>query len=189
MQTDRVFTASVWVIAFDRVRPVLFVAAGGYLAWLVTAGGQLLSDIHRMPFLKLLLLTLITVGPAFLAWVTWRRVPWGATGGLMRIGASGVEYRVGPDRIRTDWTRIDAVRPVPMARHTDLLAVWLPVRADTETVAPTDAELRKVLHGAAYRPVQRPDGLLLPVELFGTAGAAQILATLRGHLEQTRPDG
>lgn len=179
------FPASGWVVAFYRGRAVLFVAAGAYLAWLVTAGGRLLFDIHTMPLPYMILFLLITVAPAYLGRSTWRRVPWGAFGGVMRIGASGVEYCVGPDRIQRDWTHIAAVYPVPMARHRDLLAVWLPMQDNTGTVAPTEAELRKILHKAAYRP----DGLLLPVEPFGTAGAQKIVDTLRSHLERMTPDG
>lgn len=188
MQTDREFPASGWVVAFYRVRPVLFIAAGAYLVWLFTAGGKLLSDIHRMPFSYMALFPLSMVAPAYLAWSNWRRVPWGASGGVMRIGARGIDYCVGPDRIQRDWTHIAAVRPVSMARHTDLLAVWLPTGGDGSTIASTEEELRKILHKAAYRPVARPDGLLLPVELFGTAGARKIFDTLRSHLEM-RPVG
>lgn len=185
METEKSFHVSRFVVLFYRGRAVLFVAAGVYLVWLVTAGGQVLFDIHRMPWSYIILTPFVTFAPTFLAWITWRRVPWGASGGLIRIGVASFVYSVGPDHIRRNWSDIAAVHPVSMPRHTDLLAVWLPVRRDTGMVVPSEADLRRILHKGAYRPVVRPDGLLLPIELFTTAGSRKIFEALASHVNAT----
>jgi hypothetical protein len=105
--------------------------------------------------------------PAAFVWFRWKRIPPGATGGTLRIGPDGVDYRVGPDHVRLDWSQIASVYPITRPPKGRILAVWLP----RDDPAPPNASRRTLLEIAhlksPYRPVAREDGLLLPLRLFG----------------------
>ena len=121
-------------------------------------------------------------------WFRWNRIPPGAKGGALRIGPDGIDYRVGPDHIRLDWSQIAAVYPVTRPSDTRVRAMWLP----RDDAAPPNSSRRTLLEIAhvrsPYRPVERPDGVLLPLGLFGTqrAKGEEILGVVQRHHAEAR---
>jgi hypothetical protein len=118
-----------------------------------------------------------------LAWAGWRRIPRKAASGTLEVGPDGVEYRVGLDRFRIPWDHITAIHPVRQTAGKPPIAFWLPKDRPTGLTRSQEFALYRTLHRSPYRPVERPDGMLLPLRLFGTAGARQIIDTLRRHLD------
>lgn len=160
---DAVFMVKGLHTAFYRVRAVLFAAAGFYLIWLVTAEGRLLLRLHKMPWSYLILFPTVFF-PFVMAWLSWRRVPWGPTGGQLRIGADGVEFKVGPDHLYRDWASIGAIHQIRLGNN--IPAVWLAANGDPTPDQTLKRELGRALVKGGFRPVLRADGLLLPLDGF-----------------------
>lgn len=160
---DSIFIVKGFHVAFHRVRAVLFAAAGFFLIWLVTAEGRLLLSLHRMPWSYLILFPTVFI-PFVIAWRTWRRVPWGAAGGRLRIGADGVEFKVGPDHLHRGWASIRAIHQIRVGNN--IPVVWLPTNGDPAPDRTRKKELGRALIKGGHRPVVRPDGILLPLDGF-----------------------
>ena len=116
-------------------------------------------------------------------WFRWKRIPRGAPGGTLHVGPDGVEYRVGPDRLSLDWEMIAAVYPITRPSQTQTRAVWLP-REDPARPNSSRMTLLEIAHvKSPYCPVERPDGVLLPLTLFGTNNkkTEEIMDALHHH--------
>lgn len=125
------------------------------------------------------------VAPAAFVWFRWKRIPPGATGGTLRVGPEGIDYRVGPDHVSLTWAQIAAVYPITRSPKTRILAVWLP-RDDPDPPNSSRRTLLEIAHlKNPYRPVERKDGVVLPLQLFGNGQktADEIIAALRRQLE------
>lgn len=186
---DRTFDIKKSHVAFFRVRAVLFAAAGFYLIWLITAEGRLLFSLHRMPWSYLILFPTVLL-PFGMAWLSWRRVPWGSTGGQLRIGADGVEFKVGPDHLYRDWASIGAIHQIRVGNT--IPAVWLRAHGDSAPDQTRKRELGRALIKGGYRPVVRPDGLLLPLDGFESTFEPileNIIKTLQRCLENQGKGG
>ena len=100
-------------------------------------------------------------------WFRWKRIPLGAEGGTFRIGPEGIEYRVGPDHIRLDWSQVAGVFAIRLHSKPPVRAIWLPCE-DPALPNASRMTLLEIAHvKSPYRPVERPDGVLLPLPLFG----------------------
>jgi hypothetical protein len=121
--------------------------------------------------------------PAVFAWLAWRNAPLGADKGRLQIGPDGVEYLVGADRIHRGWAQVSAIHPVRRPGWTTPTAIWLPVGPSAPPDRLGERDLWLAMFKAVYRPVLRPDGLLLPIGIFGQGAAKAITETLRMHLE------
>ena len=121
--------------------------------------------------------------PAAFVWFRWKRIPPGAPGGTLQISPDGIAYQVGPDHVRLAWSQVAGVYPVTMPSKTRISAVWLP-KEDPAVPSSSRITLLEIAHAKSpYRPVERPDGVLLPLTLFGTdkEKPTAIIDTLRHH--------
>jgi hypothetical protein len=118
-----------------------------------------------------------------LAWAGWRRIPPQAAFGALQVGPDGVGYSVGPDTVRIPWNRIAAIHPVRQMAGKPPVAIWLPIEGTTTLTGSQEFALYRMLHGNPYRPVERPDGVLLPLRLFaGRKGNTDVIVeVLRKH--------
>ncbi|OYU18634.1 MAG: hypothetical protein CFE34_09505 [Rhodobacteraceae bacterium PARR1] len=165
---DNIFVVRTFDVAHYRIRAVLFAAAGFYLIWLITAEGRLLLSLHKMPWSYLITFPSVFF-PFVLAWLSWRRVPWGSTGGQLRIGADGVEFKRGPDHLHRDWASIGAIHQMRVGNN--IPAVWLATNGDPVPDQTFKREMGRALAKGGFRPVVRPDGLLLPLDGFESSFA------------------
>ncbi|OYU18635.1 MAG: hypothetical protein CFE34_09510 [Rhodobacteraceae bacterium PARR1] len=140
-----------------------------------------------------IVLPMLGGGVAFVAafiWFRWKRIPGGAQGGALCVSAEGIDYHVGPDHIRLSWTEVAAVYPVTRPSQTQTRAVWLP-RADPARPNSSRMALLEIAHAKSpYLAVERSDGVLLPLTLFGMSKGkpAEIMDALRRHhAEASRP--
>ncbi|NBE07357.1 hypothetical protein [Paragemmobacter ruber] len=116
-------------------------------------------------------------------WRQWKRIPPGAPGGTLQIGPSGIDYRVGPDQVHLGWSQIAGVTPIAKPSRRQVSAIWLP-NEDPAPPSSSRMTLLQIAHAKSpYRPVERPDGVLLPIGLFGQAAAGAIVHALGTHLE------
>lgn len=125
------------------------------------------------------------LAPAAFVWFRWNRIPKGAPGGTLRIGSDGIVYQVGPDHVRLDWSQVAGVFAIGRPGKPGVYAVWLP-REDRAPPNSSRTSLLEIAHvKSPYRPVERPDGVLLPLTLFGTDKATPDTITnvlSRGHV-------
>lgn len=128
--------------------------------------------------------------PAAFVWFRWKRIPPGAPGGTLHVGPEGIEYRIGPDYVRLDWSQIAGVYPITRPPKGRILAVWLP-HDDPDPPNSSRRTLLEIAHmKSPYRPVARQDGVLLPLGLFGLQNekSGEIVDVLRRqHAMATAP--
>lgn len=126
------------------------------------------------------------LAPAAFVWFRWNRIPPSAPGGMLRIGRGGIVYQVGPDHVHLDWSQIAGVFAIGRPGKLGVGAVWLP-REDRAPPNSSRKTLLEIAHvKSPYRPVERPDGVLLPLTLFGTDKAtadtiADVLSRSHAH--------
>lgn len=121
--------------------------------------------------------------PAAFVWSRWKRIPAGASGGRLQIGPDGIAYQVGPDHVRLGWSQVAGVYPITTPSKTQVGAIWLPTE-DPAIPNTSRMTLLEIAHvKSPYRPVERPDGVLLPLRLFGAdkERAAEIVDAFRHH--------
>lgn len=111
--------------------------------------------------------------PMAFIWSRWKRIPPDASGGTLRVGPEGIEYRVGPDRVHLDWSQVAGVFAIRRHSQPRVCAIWLP-REDPSPPNSSRMTLLEIANAKSpYRPVERPDGVLLPLQLFGLDKATQ----------------
>lgn len=173
----RVSQRALWLARL----PALVMAAS--VIWLVFIPAQIEGTGSTSATVRAMFyggwVTALTVAMT-LAWAGWRRIPPKAASGALLVGPGGVDYRVGLDAFRIPWDRITAIHPVRQTAEKPPIAFWLPKDRPTALTRSQEFALYRILHRNPYRPVERPDGVLLPLRLFGTdkGTADRILAVL-----------
>lgn len=123
METERVFPVRKGYVACFRGRALVFVAMCLMLLRFVSPKD--FRAILGMPFLCWAPLPFVIAVSALFAWLSWRNLPWRATGRQLRIGTHGVDYKVGRDQIHRDWTQIASVHPTRKPGWIIPTIVWL----------------------------------------------------------------
>jgi hypothetical protein len=129
-------------------------------------------------------------GPLGMASLFWFLVAHGARGGTLRISPEGLYYRVGAEDLRLAWQHLAGVHPIKRSNPGTATALWLP-REDAgppETSGALHKVLRRATDRRPCRLLERPDGILLPIGLFGGAKTVQrIIAAVERHRAAAGP--
>ena len=130
---------------------------------------------------------LLAVGvalPLALAAWRWPRTPRGATRGVLEIGARGLVYAVGPYRREILWDEVAALHPVLDVQQRKVVGVYLSRVAKAEPGSARDFVLRKAMRWRLFEPVEREDGTILPLVIFGAGKTDAILRAIKAGLRQ-----
>ena len=108
-----------------------------------------------------------------LAALNWFKVPKGAAGGTLRVGAEGIDYRVGSDHHAIGWDRIAATGRIQLPGGKGHSAIWLSFGSPAPMSKKQERKLEAALYRRPYRVQEIDGGILIPVSLFaGPRGAA-----------------
>lgn len=180
-KAEVIFTVSRRALWSARLPALAMAAAALWICFLpsrIEGGESPSTGVVAMFWIGLALALAVALA---LIWVQWRKVPSAARAGVLQIGPDGVIYAVGPDGHSIPWDRITAIHPVRRVRGSAPIAVWLSGDLSTDMTLSREHVLAAAVHRSPYRPVARPDGLLLPLRLFGRDRADAIIATLQQY--------
>lgn len=179
-----VFSVPTRIVMIKRGSEIAFGVYGLLMIAVFSWGGRPPAD--SIDHIVWPMLAVGLAAPAAFVWFRWKRIPPGAAGGTLHIGRDGIAYQVGPDHVCLDWSQIAGVFAIGRPGKAAVRAVWLP-REDSGPPNSSRKSLLEIAHvKRPYRPVERPDGVLLPLTLFGTdkATANTIMDVLsRSHRE------
>ena len=113
-----------------------------------------------------------------------RQIPKGAENGRIRLDEAGIDYSVGSEAAGMSWRDIAAIHVHRSDFDGGARALWL---ARTAGDPPKAARMRRMLGNRLARPVETPDGLLVPLLLFSADDGRAILAASRDFLAASAP--
>ncbi len=169
--------------ALIRVRFGAFVLIGaGFLLLLpiskyfLNYGTQASFETHawffgRTAFVYFVLLSLIVT--------QWLRVPVNAADGRFVISQDGVLWRIGDDERRIAWSDIQIITPLTYEGGRYPAAIWLGNDDDAQLSRARTENIRRVVYQDPVRVLDFPNGLAVPMALFGSKQVYDILRTIR----------
>lgn len=116
-----------------------------------------------------------------IAALNWFKVPKGAAGGTLRVGAEGIEYRVGPDHRVIGWDRIVATGRIHQPMGMGYSGIWLSFDSPEPLTKTQERKLEVALYRRPYRVQEFDGGILIPVSLFGLPSSFVIRSVQDWH--------
>ncbi|MCU0800483.1 MAG: hypothetical protein MUD11_01695 [Rhodobacteraceae bacterium] len=175
-------------LAASWIGPLCFVGIAVYVAYLITQfDGDLGPNptmLFRAGFYGFISLGIIV--PLFMAYSLKRRLPADVASGTLTVDAGGLLFDMGTGPTRIAWSRIAAVHPVSHRAGKPPGALFLPSHVRGPLPQPqAEAALRKF--GGRWATVMpHPDGVILPIVLFGLDEAANIEAAFKARVISQR---
>lgn len=158
----------------------------GFVVFIVLTSDDFFPDPRTSSLFspEYVLVALASLAMVLVGVYSLRQVPQGAEDGRIRLDEAGLDFSVGPHASRVPWRDVAAIHVHRSDFDGGARAVWL---ARTAGDPPKPSRMRRMMGNRLARPVDSPEGVLLPLLLFSADDARAILAASRDFLAASVP--